>query len=100
MKDVAPEQSEPERKKKIVLRRLHWRHLHGISGVARPCVGSTAPSDTPFLSAPPMSVALEPGCDGPVREWVLPEAGAGLDPATEAARAKRLEEKGVRPGRR
>jgi len=33
MKDVAPEQSEPERKKKIVLRRLHWRHLHGISGV-------------------------------------------------------------------
>ncbi len=32
MTDVSPDPSKQERRKKIVLRKLHWRHLHGISG--------------------------------------------------------------------
>jgi len=33
MKDVSADPTKQERRKKIVLRKLHWRHLHGISGV-------------------------------------------------------------------
>ena len=32
MKEVSIDPTKPQRRKKIVLRKLHWRHLHGIGG--------------------------------------------------------------------